>query len=122
MNSSYNNAFWNGTQVVYGDDLYSFLMTDDVAAHELTHGVTQYESKLFYYYQSGAINESLSDIWGEYYDQINGWGDDTPRVNWFIGEDIEASPYAGQEGLRSMSNPPYYSDPDKMTSTFYCVD
>ena len=41
-------------------------------AHELTHGVTDFESHLFYFYQSGAINESLSDIWGEFVDLTNG--------------------------------------------------
>ena len=51
--------------------------TDDVVGHELTHGVTQYESGLFYYYQSGAINESLSDVFGELIDLTNGSGNDS---------------------------------------------
>ncbi|MDQ3826703.1 MAG: hypothetical protein M3325_13610, partial [Actinomycetota bacterium] len=55
----YQNAFWNGQQMVYGD---GFAAADDVVGHELTHGVTEKESHLFYYYQSGAINESLSDV------------------------------------------------------------
>ena len=54
------NAFWNGSQMVY----CAGLAVDDVVGHELTHGVTENTSALFYYYQSGAINESLSDIWG----------------------------------------------------------
>jgi Zn-dependent metalloprotease len=58
--SGYDNAFWNGSQMVYGD-AYGFPLADDVVAHELTHGVTEHESNLFYYYQSGAINESFSD-------------------------------------------------------------
>jgi Zn-dependent metalloprotease len=62
--SGYANAFWSGEQMVYGDG-YGFPLADDVVAHELTHGVTQHESNLFYYYQSGAINESFSDLWGE---------------------------------------------------------
>ncbi|WP_343424179.1 hypothetical protein [Candidatus Amarolinea dominans] len=62
--SGYQNAFWNGSQMVYGDG-YGFPLADDVVAHELTHGVTEHESDLFYYYQSGAINESFSDLWGE---------------------------------------------------------
>ena len=73
--------------MVYGDG-YGFPLADDVVAHELTHGVTQHESNLFYYYQSGAINESFSDLWGEYYDQTNGKGTDTAGVKWQIGEDI----------------------------------
>ncbi len=104
---NYANAYWDGTRAVFGDNF----TTDDIVAHELTHGVTQYTSNLFYYYQSGAINESLSDIWGEFVDQTNGKGTDTAGVKWLIGEDYGA--------FRSMSNPPTYSDPDKMTSSLY---
>jgi Zn-dependent metalloprotease len=111
--SGYDNAFWNGDQMIYGD-ANGYPMADDVVAHELTHGVTQYESGLFYYYQSGAINESFSDVWGEYYDQTNGLGNDTPGVKWLIGEDV-----TGVGALRSMNNPPAYGDPDKMTSANY---
>ena len=102
--------------MIYGD-AYGFPLADDVVAHELTHGVTQYESNLFYYYQSGAINESFSDLWGEYYDQTNGLGNDTPAVKWLLGEDT-----AGLGAIRSMSNPPVYQDPDKMTSSYYVED
>lgn len=109
----YANAFWSGTQMVYGDG-YGFALADDVVAHELTHGVTQHESNLFYYYQSGAINESLSDIWGEYYDQINGQGTDSAGVKWLIGEDI-----SGLGAIRNMSHPPAFGDPDRMTSDNY---
>ncbi len=109
----YTNAFWSGTQMVYGD-AYGFPLADDVVAHELTHGVTEYESNLFYFYQSGAINESLSDVWGEYYDQTNGLGNDSGSVRWLMGEDV-----SGSTPIRSMSNPPAYSDPDKMSSTHY---
>lgn len=104
---NYANAYWNGTQVVFGDGF----TTDDIVAHELSHGVTQYTSNLYYYYQSGAINESLSDVWGEFVDQTNGKGTDTPAVKWLMGEDYGA--------FRSMSNPPTYGDPDKMTSSWY---
>ncbi len=109
----YTNAFWNGEQMVYGD-AFGFPLADDVVAHELTHGVTQYESNLFYFYQSGAINESLSDVWGEYYDQTNGLGNDSGSVRWLMGEDV-----SGTTPARNMSNPPAYSDPDKMSSTHY---
>jgi Zn-dependent metalloprotease len=64
----YQNAFWNGQQMVYGQNF----VADDVVAHEITHGVTDYASRLFYYYQSGAINEAFSDIWGEFIDLSNG--------------------------------------------------
>ncbi|HXQ36963.1 MAG TPA: M4 family metallopeptidase, partial [Anaerolineales bacterium] len=109
----YANAFWSGDQMVYGD-AYGFPLADDVVAHELTHGVTQHESNLFYYYQPGAINESFSDLWGEYYDQINGLGNDAAGVKWQIGEDV-----SGYGAFRSMSNPPAFGDPDKMSSPNY---
>lgn len=112
----YQNAFWSGSQMVYGDG-FGFALADDVVAHELTHGVTQHESNLFYYYQSGAINESFSDLWGEYYDQTNGQGNDdhgSGGVKWLIGENI-----SGLGAIRSMSTPPDFSNPDKMSSIYY---
>jgi bacillolysin len=109
----YNNANWTGTQIVYGNAA-GWSLADDVVAHELTHGVTQYESNLFYYYQSGAINESFSDLWGEYYDQTNSQGTDSPGAKWQIGEDV-----SGLGPLRSMINPPSLFDPDKMSSVYY---
>ena len=111
----YDNASWTGEQMLYGDR-FGYPLADDVVAHEITHGVTQYESNLFYYYQSGAINESFSDLWGEYYDQTNGWGNDnvSAGIKWKLGEDV-----SGMLPLRDMSNPPAYGHPDRMTSPFY---
>ena len=109
----YGNAFWTGAQMVYGSK-YGFALADDIVAHELTHGVTQYESNLFSLYQSGAIDESLSDLWGEYYDQTNGLGNDIPSVKWLIGENV-----IGLRVVRSMKNPPLYGDPDRMKSPLY---
>ena len=110
---TYANAFWNGAQMVYGD-ADGFPLADDVVAHELTHGVTEYESNLFYYYQSGAINESLSDVWGELVDLTNGAGNDDAGVRWQMGEDV-----AGQGAIRNMQDPTLFNDPDKMTSPKY---
>ena len=76
-NCPFKNAFWNGEQMVYGA---GFAAADDVVGHELTHGFTNFTSNLFYYYQSGAINESLSDVFGEIVDQTNDAGTDTPGV------------------------------------------
>ena len=107
------NASWTGAQMVYGDD-GGWPLADDIVAHELTHGVTQYESGLFYYYQSGAINESFSDVWGEYYDQTNLQGNDAVGVKWQIGEDV-----SGIGAFRSMSSPSTFGHPDKMSSANY---
>src|SRR5262249_52704555 len=74
-NCNYGNAFWNGTQMVYGNGFSAAL---DVDAHELTHAVTQHSANLFYYMQSGALNESYSDIFGETVDLLNGSGTNTP--------------------------------------------
>lgn len=104
------NAFWNGTQMVYGQ---GYASGDDVVGHELTHGVTENESGLFYYYQSGAINESLSDVWGEFVDLSNGVGSDGPADRWLLGEDIPIG------AIRDMEHPPNYNDPDRMGSGFY---
>jgi len=106
---NYRNAFWNGSQVVYGDDMAA----DDVVGHEITHGVTQYTSNLIYSYQSGAINESFSDVWGEFIDQTNGLGNDTTSVKWSLGEDSALGV------IRSMSNPPTFGHPDKMSSPYF---
>lgn len=114
--SDYLNAFWNGEQMVYGDAA-GFPLADDVVGHELTHGVTDYTSGLFYYYQSGAISESLSDLWGEFVDLTNGAGDDSPAVRWLMGEDI-----TGEGAGRDMADPPAFDDPDRMTSPLYYSD
>ena len=110
--SNFLNAFWDGTQMVYGDDMVS----DDIVGHELSHGVTQYESNLFYYYQSGAINESFSDVWGELMDQSNTSGNDAAEVKWQIGEDSPVGAF------RSMSDPTLFGDPDSITSPNYDTD
>ncbi len=106
------NAYWNGSQMVYGD---GYAMADDVVAHELTHGVTEHESRLFYYMQSGAISEAFSDIWGELVDQAydGAYDNDDPVVRWLIAEDLPGG------SVRNMSNPPVFNDPDKMTSSLY---
>ena len=111
----YQNAFWNGMQMTYGE---GFSSADDVVAHELTHGVTEFESNLFYYMQSGAINEAFSDIWGEFVDLTysNGRDNDTTGVRWLMGEDIP-----GIGAIRSMKNPTLFSDPDRtQSSNYYC--
>ena len=119
----YANAYWNGRQMVYGA---GFASGDDVVAHELTHGVTQYEANLFSLYQAGAINESISDIFGELVDQYNATirtrGRDstgaggTVDYRWLIFED-------GPTGFgRSMRSPASHKDPDRIRSGFYSAE
>ncbi|WP_460715807.1 M4 family metallopeptidase [Nocardioides dilutus] len=113
-NCPYENAFWDGAQMVYGN---GFASADDVVGHELTHGFTDFSSSLFYYQQSGAINESMSDVFGEYIDLVNGAGTDTPAVRWLMGEDIP-----GFGAIRDMEDPPAFGDPDRMLSPNYTSD
>jgi Zn-dependent metalloprotease len=96
----YPNAFWNGSEMRFGQ---GYAAADDVVGHELTHGVTQYESRLIYWSESGAINESLSDIFGEFIDLTNGKGTDTPAVRWYIGEDL---PTGAGRYMLDPPNPP----------------
>lgn len=103
----YLNAFWDGSQMVFGPGLAS---ADDVVAHELTHGVTERTSNLVYWYQSGAINEALSDIMGELFDLLRG---PAPLGEWKIAED---SPLGI---IRDMANPPSRGDPDRIGSPYY---
>ncbi|MDQ3493578.1 MAG: M4 family metallopeptidase, partial [Chloroflexota bacterium] len=113
FNCPYQNAFWDGSQMVYGA---GFADADDVVGHELAHGVTDHTSSLFYYYQSGAINEALSDIFGEFVDLANGAdgpGGSGAGVRWLLGEDLSIG------AIRDMENPPLTDQPDKMTSSLY---
>ena len=110
----YNNAFFSpftpasASQVFYGQAWTA----DDIVAHELTHGVTNFESALVYQNESGAMNESLSDVFGESVDLVNGAGTDTAAT---AGRSARTAPL-GCGVLRDMEAPPAFNDPDKMTS------
>jgi Zn-dependent metalloprotease len=108
-----DNAFWSGDQMVYGS---GFTSADDVVAHELTHGVTQRTTGLMYWFQSGAINESMSDVIGELVDLADGIGTDTPDVRWLLGEDLGV-PAGGV--ARDMADPPQFGQPDRTGSELY---
>jgi Zn-dependent metalloprotease len=108
---NYQNAFWDGSRMTYGK---GFSAADDVVAHELSHAVTEYASGLVYSYQSGALNESFSDIFGEAVDLTNARGTDTAAVRWDMGEDIP-----GIGAIRDMMDPTRFSDPDWTGSTYY---
>ena len=116
----YDNAFWNGYQMVYGDGdedlpeaerLFNrFTIAIDIIAHELTHGVTQYEARLRYWDQPGALNESFSDVLGSLVKQ-RVLGQTAEEADWLIGEGLFTANVNAQ-GIRSMKAPgTAYDDP-----------
>jgi Zn-dependent metalloprotease len=117
---NYDNAFWDGSQMVYGDGdenlppdqrLFNrFTIAIDVIGHELTHGVTQFTAKLAYNQQSGALNESMSDVFGSLVKQyqLNQAASD---ADWIIGAGL-FTPNVHGVGIRSMKAPgTAYDDP-----------
>ncbi len=93
-----DNAFWNGQFIFYGDGKQAFSPLAgalDVAGHELTHGVISKTANLVYQGESGAINESMADVFGAMMD----------RDDWKIGEDVTNSAIFPTGALRDMANP-----------------
>ncbi len=116
----YDNAFWNGQQMVYGDGDVSlpvnqqlfnrFTICIDVIGHELTHGVTQFTANLAYSGQSGALNESISDVFGSLVKQRS-LGQTAAQADWLIGAGLLTANVHGV-ALRSMKAPgTAYDDP-----------
>jgi len=113
------NANWNGTTANYCTGIAS----DDVVAHEWGHAYTEYTSGLVYAWQSGAMNEAYSDIWGETVDQLDGYLDggenNAPRtgcgssVRWAMGEQTTGG------AIRDMWNPNCYGDPGRVSDLLY---
>ncbi len=105
------NAAWDPQkrEFLFGDGF----AVDDVTGHEFTHAVTQFASNLIYWGESGAINESLSDIFGEFIDLTNGKGNDSASVRWVIGEELPTP------ARRSMSDPPAFNQPDRRLSPLF---
>ncbi len=106
----YNNAFWNGMRMTYGDGdtniFIDFTKSTDVIGHELTHGVTQHTLQLAYSNEAGGLNESLSDVFGSMFRQ---WrlSQAVNQADWLIGHEI-MGPGAIARGftcLRDMANP-----------------
>ena len=128
---NYVNAFWNGSYFAFGDgDGVSFdpLTSMDVASHEFTHSVIEYSSDLIYQDESGALNESFSDIMAAVIERLS----DTlvltpepdsdlalPGTEWLVGEDFDLRP--GENGFRNMADPAEDGDPahydDRYTGT-----
>jgi Zn-dependent metalloprotease len=110
----YDNAFWDGTQMVFGDGdgefFNRFTISLDVIGHELMHGVTENEAGLIYWSQSGALNESLSDVFGSMVKQFVA-SEKAEDADWLIGEGLFTERVQGQ-ALRSMAAPgEAYDDP-----------
>jgi len=106
--SNYNNAFWNGEAMVYGDGdgvtFTSLSGANDIIAHELTHAVTEHTAGLVYENEPGAINESMSDVFGYFVDP-----------DFLMGEDVYTPRKAG-DALRSFSQPELYNQPSHMNN------
>jgi hypothetical protein len=110
----YDNAFWDGSRMVFGDGdrtLFNrFTAAVDVIGHELTHGVTEKTAGLIYQGQSGALNESISDVFGSLVKQRE-LGQDAASADWLIGAGLFTPSVKGQ-ALRSMKAPgTAYDDP-----------
>ncbi len=104
------NAFWDGERMTYGDGdgIATPLTTLDIAGHEVTHGLTNMTADLIYAGESGALNESFSDIFGtaiEHFARPSDW-------NWLLGDEIGVT-------IRSMSNPNDFSCPDTYGGDFW---
>jgi Zn-dependent metalloprotease len=111
---NYDNAFWNGQQMVYGDGdgevFCRFTVALDVISHELVHGLTQYEANLDYRGQSGALNESFSDVFGSLVKQYKR-KQTVGEADWLIGEGL-FMPGIKARGIRSLKEPgTAYDDP-----------
>ncbi|NGO45331.1 M4 family metallopeptidase [Streptomyces ureilyticus] len=110
----YNNAFWDGEQMVFGDGdgeiFLDFTIPVDVIGHELAHGVTQYTANLTYFGQPGALNESMSDVFGALIKQYT-LGQTAAEADWLIGAGLLAPRVTGK-GLRSMKEPGSAYDDD----------
>lgn len=103
----YNNAFWDGERMAFGDgddELFNrFTISLDVIGHELTHGVTQHEAELMNFFQSGALNESISDVFGSLIKQYS-LKQTADQADWLIGAGLFTNKVQGV-ALRSMRAP-----------------
>lgn len=110
----YDNAFWNGERMVFGDGdgevFQRFTASVSVIGHELAHGVTQYAANLTYQGQSGALNESVSDVFGALVEQ-HLFSQTVDQATWLIGEGLFTPEVQGR-ALRSMRSPGTAYDDD----------
>jgi Zn-dependent metalloprotease len=111
----FNNAFWDGERMVFGDgdgEIFKrFTSSLDVIGHELAHGVTEDEAKLMYLFQPGALNESMSDVFGSLVKQKR-LNQTAAQADWLIGAELLNKQNVNGVALRSMSAPgTAYDDP-----------
>lgn len=118
--TNFNNAFWNGKVMTYGDGdgfIFKPMVSLDIAAHEITHGLTTMTADLIYAGESGALNESFSDIFGTAVEFYSG-GAGGRQPDYLIGEDIFLIPDAAP-GFRNMQNPTEDNDPDHYSTRLF---
>lgn len=114
----YENAYWNGSVMTYGDGASTFkpLAALDVCGHEIGHAVCEKTANLTYQNESGAMNEGFSDIWGACVEAYTaGVYGLAGKSTWLIGEEIKKTGGA----LRSMSSPNTYGQPDTYKGTYW---
>ncbi|WP_281543253.1 M4 family metallopeptidase [Maribacter aestuarii] len=111
----YNNAFWDGDEMTYGDgdgkEFKNFASAIDVVAHELVHGITQFLANLEYRSQSGALNEHFSDVFGTVIKQ-NFLKQDISEADWLIGDTVVTEQFPGV-AIRSLKAPGTANDFDR---------
>ena len=129
VDNNYDNAFWNGSVMSYGDGssngnegngFFDALTSIDVASHEIGHAVTTFTANLAYQRESGGLNEGFSDIWGaavEHFAKGNGSDTNPTDEVWLIGDEIDRR--SGSAALRSMSNPTSLGQPDTYGGQFW---
>lgn len=122
VGDNYDNAFWNGSVMSYGDGSsngsegngrYDALTSLDIAAHEIAHAICTNTANLAYRRESGALNEGFSDIWAaavEHFAKGNGNDANPDPAVWLIGDEIDRR--ENSPALRSMSNPKAKNQPD----------
>jgi thermolysin len=101
----FNNAFWDGQNMTYGDGdgtTFTALVTTDICSHELTHGITQFTANLIYQGESGALNESMSDVFGA---MVERFAKGLSTKTWKIGEECFTPANGTNDALRYMDNP-----------------
>jgi thermolysin len=107
VGNRFNNAYWNGSYMSYGDGdgtTFSPLTTLDICGHEMMHGVTERTARLSYYGESGALNESWSDVFGALNERYARGGVENAQT-WMLGEDAYTPQNGNRDAFRYLDNP-----------------